>query len=402
MINRLWLITLFIFSPYLIGADDRTYYLDSRSGEMLKFLDDQAVLNINVLSKYTNNYLYETSNNAQSSASYEISPSLKAQYHNDYQMLQLGLWVRARKISEFAEDDTIDTSGLGKYHFKIKDNQTVVLSGAYFNNHFSRGTGLSQGQGDELEERDHRKSYFLNVAHTLGNEDSNANLTTMYGVRDTQYQNRPEATAGLNLSASFLFLDFQYRYSEKTYITSKLSFEDVRHDIGPQQDRVVSSALIGIKWHKTDFTHFDLSLGAYNVSFANEALDSKQDFKWDAKFRWAPVEQLEFSALSLRVIDENRQIENSYLVKDKYGLTATYRFTDTVEFFSRNTYNVLEYYFSDGNLSEESLTSDLTVFYKFKHNMSLSLSYIYEVLKSVDNLDDYQRNSVNLGISIVI
>ena len=402
MKKHLLLIILVILSFHLRAADDKTYYLDSRSGEMVKFIEDQVILNLNVLSKHTNNYLYETKDKTDSTASYEISPSLKAQYHNDYQMLQLGLWVKSRKISNFSEDDTVDSSGLAKYHFKFKDNQSVVFSGAFFNNHFSRGTGLSQGQGDELKERDHRKSYFLNLAHKIGNEDSNANLTSMFGIRDTKYQNRPEATAGLNLSASFIFLDFQYSLSEKTYLTSKLSFEDVKHDIGEQQDRKISSALVGIKWHKTDFTHFDLSLGAFNVSFEDGALDSKQDFKWDAKFRWAPLEQLEFSALSLRVIDENRQIENSYLVKDKYGFTATYRYTDTIEFFSRNTYNLLEYYFEDGNESEESLISDLTIFYKFKHNMSLSFSYIYEDLKSVDGLDNYKRNSVTLGVSFVI
>ena len=108
------------------------------------------------------------------------------------------------------------------------------------------------------------------------------------------------------------------------------------------------------------------------------------------------------SALSLRSVDENRQVENSYLIRDKYGLTMTYRYAYNLELFWQNSYDVLEYYFEEGNETENSLSSDLTIFYKFRPNMSFSLSYTHQELKSVDTMDDYQRNTLTLGFSFVI
>lgn len=401
MVLRFVLFTLFLHSCNAY-AGDKTYYLDRRSGEMLKYEDDKAVLNINIQSKYTDNHLFENDDKARSSNIYELSPSLKAQYHNDTQMLQLGLWGKSRKVTDFGEDDTTDTYGLVKYHYKLNENQSVVVSSAFFNHYLERGTGLSKGVGPLLSERDHRQSYFVNAAHQIGTEDSNAMLTSMLGFRNTSFQNRPEATDGLNLSANYLFFDFQYRLGGRSYLSSKFAYEDIKHDIGSHQDRKISSALIGLKWHKTSFTHFDITLGALKINFENGALDNKQDFKWDAKLRWSPIEQFEFSFSSLRAVDENRQVENSYLIRDKYGLTATYRYAYNIEFYWQNSYDELEYYFEDGNQSEQSLSSDITVFYKFRRNMSFSLSYIYKELESVDTLDDFKQNTVSVGFSFVI
>ena len=400
MSQRILLIIIAMFTLSAF-ADDKTYYLDRQNGEMLKYRDDQAVLNLNVQAKHTDNYLHQK-NDAASTTYYEFAPNLKAQYHNDVQMLQFGLWATARKINEFSEDDTTDSYSLLKYHHKLTPNQSVVISGAHFDHYLERGTGLSKGQGTVLAERDHRKSNFINAAYQLGTEDSNATLFTVLGRRNTSYKNRLEATRGLNLSANYFVLDFQYLLSGRSYLTSNLAYEDVNHDFSVQQDRQVTSALFGIKWHKTDYTHFDLSLGTVNVNFERGNLESKQDFKWDFKFRWSPIEQIEIATFTYRSIDENRRIENSYLITDKLGLNFTYRFTEDVEFYFQNIFDKLEYYFETGNEDERIFTSDLTIYYKFRRNMSWSLSLKHQRLDSVVEENDFKRNTISLGYSFVI
>lgn len=395
----LFLITLLISS--VLYADDKTYYLDRQNGEMLKYNDDQLVFNLNVNAKHTDNYLFEESS-TKSTNYYELAPNIKTQYHNDNQMLQLGLWATSRKVNDFTEDDTTDSYGLGKYHYKFMHNQSVILSAAFFDYYLERGTGLSKGKGPELTERDHRESNFINIAHQIGNEDSNAILMTMIGRRNNEYTNRPEATAGLNLYANYLLMDFQYRYSDSTYVTSKLSYEDVVHDESIQQDRAIKSLLVGAKWHKNDYTHLSVSLGTVLLDFTDGALDNKQDFKWDIRFRWSPLEQIELSTFSYRSVDENRQIENSYLITDKYGLNVSYKISDRVEFYLQNSFDRLEYYFEDGNKTEDFLLSDFSVRYKFKQNMSFSFTYQYQQSESVTRQTDFERNTFGVGFSFVI
>jgi hypothetical protein len=392
---------LVLVNSISVLAEDKTYYLNRHSGEMAKSLEDQTTLNLSFHAKHTDNYLYQNEDEVSTSY-FEFNPSLKAQYHNDSQMLQLGLWAKARKVNDYSEDENTDSFGLTKYHLKFTENQSMVLSAAFFDYYLERGIGLSKGEGAELKERDHQKSNFVNIAHQMGNEDSNATLTSMFGVRDTDYKNRVEVTKALNLSSKYVLFDFQYQFSGRTYLTSKVAFEDIEHDLGTQQDRNISSALVGIKWHKTEFTHFEFAAGALKIDFDEGNLANKNEFKWDAKLRWSPIEQLEFSFFSLRSVDENRQVQNSYLISDKFGLNAIYRYTDNVEFYFQNSIDKLEYYFEEGNETEDTIASEFTIFYKFRANMSVSLAYSYQELDSKVQNNNFERNTVNLGFSFVI
>jgi hypothetical protein len=401
MCFRCWLIILSL-SSFAPLADDKTYFLDRQNGDMLKYRDDQATLDLSIKAKHTDNHLYENDADKQSTDYLEISPSIKAQYHNDKHFLQLGLWLKNRKFNDFSEDDTTDRYGLLKYHHKFLSKQSVVLTGAFFNQYLDRGTSLSKGIGSRLLERDNRKSNFINIAHQLGNENSNATFTSLIGFRNTEYKNRPEVTDGLNLSAVYSIFDFQYLLSGKSYFTAKLSLEDIKHDLPLQQDRLVSTALVGIKWHKTEFTHFDLSLGTLKIEFDDGSLANKQDFKWDFKFKWSPIEAIELTAISVRAVDENRQIENSYLISDKLGLNFSYQMNDNIEIYLQNSMDILDYYFETGNETEQGFTSDMTVIYKFRSNMSLSLSYFYQRLSSFNITNEYQKNTISAGISFVL
>ena len=49
----------------------------------------------------------------------------------------------------------------------------------------------------------------------MGNEDSNATLTSMFGVRDTDYKNRVAVTNALNLSSKYVIFDFQLKIQVK-------------------------------------------------------------------------------------------------------------------------------------------------------------------------------------------
>ena len=276
------------------------------------------------------------------------------------------------------------------------------MSAALFDNYEERGTGISKGKGDELLARDNRKSNFVNIAYQLGNEDSNAKLISLLGRRETNYQNRRKVTASSNLSAIYSIFDFNYLVSGNSYFTAKLSLEDVRHEITTQQDRLISSALLGLKWHKTEFTYFDLALGLLNINFANGALDNKQDYKWDFKFNWSPLETIELSAITLRSVAENRQVENSYLISDQLGLNISYQLNDKIALSLQNSIRKLDYYFEDGNKTENSLNSNLTLDYQFQTNMLLSLSYRYQSLEAITLFSDYQRNTISMDVVFVL
>ncbi|MGJ8694565.1 MAG: outer membrane beta-barrel protein [Thalassotalea sp.] len=390
-----------LFLSFFVQADDKSYFIDRQNASMEKYRDDQTTLNLNFQVKKTDNHLFDKVNK-QSTSVYELSPTLKSQLHNDKQMLQMGLWGKIRRVENYSEDNSTDTYGVIKYHHKLTHNQSMVISGALFNLYLDRGVGISKGQAHELFTRDHRTSYFINAAHQIGNEDSNAILLSTIGNRKTEFKNRLTVTGGLNLTANYLQFDFQYRLSGKTYLLSKLAYEDISHDLNVQQDRQVSSLLLGFKWHKTEFVHFDLSLGAVNINFEQGSLTNKTDFKWDAKFRWSPIDQIELSAFSIRSVDENRRVENSYLIRDKYGFNFSYKYTDRLELYLQSSFDKLENYLVTGNEVDQGINSALTLYYKFSRNMTSSLTYNYQDLNAFDELTNYQKNTISLGFSYVI
>ena len=289
-----------------------------------------------------------------------------------------------------------------KYHQSINENQSAIISAAFFNNYLERGQGLSKGTGTELEERDHRKSYFVNAAYQLGNDNSNAILKSLIGYRESTYQNRLEATQGLNHDAIYTQLDFQYNVSGKTYLTSQVTYEELNYDTNTQQDRGVTSVLAGMKWHKEEFTHFDFSLGSYFLDFDSGALQDLNDFRWKTKFRWSPIERIELSLESARSVDENRQVENSYLITDKYEFLFSYKFNEKLELFIQSRFDDSEYYYEDRNQREEAFSNNVSLFYKFRDDMSVSIGYVYKELNAIEEDIDYEKNQLVLGFGFVL
>jgi hypothetical protein len=379
MLIRLLSYALLFFSLTIMAREE--VYLDDYIGELTKLKENGYLLNAVTQTQHTDNYLFNH-DNAQDAMIFEIKPRLLAQYQKEKHMLQLGAWAVGRKIDNVVEKSTVDLYSFLKFHSKLSDSQSLVLSASYADKSPQRGTGISRGFGEVLIERDHKRSNFVNVAYQLGSENTNAQLTLLYGHRDLRYLNRKDITAELNSESNYYNALFDYYFYTDSAFSTEIFYESIKHDLSDTLDRNIGSALFGIKWDKSVFTSVDFLIGTNFISFEQGNLANDQNFKWDIEIEWIPLDYLKVELTSGRVFDETRQVGNSYLISDELNVALTYHVNDVVVTSLQQSYTRTNYIFEDDLQEEKGLSTSVGVVYKFRPRVNFSLSYTYHDVES--------------------
>lgn len=347
----------------------------------------------------TDNHLFDDINKS-STTSIEFSPTINSEYKTDTQLVELDLGFNLRKFTNFSVDDSVDSTALIKYHYKFRHNQKIIFSTSFSEHHLERGQGFSKGL--TLLERDEQKQRSFDIAHQLGNVDSSAILLSAVGVRDIDFTNRKDASEAFNLSASFIELDFSYKLGDRTFIISNLSAENVNYDSESQQDRIVSTALAGIRWAKTEHTNISTSFGLLKLNFDQGQLTNKVNFNWNVQSNWSPIEPLVLSVSFFRSADQSDELENSYLISDNISININYKLTDYFHLSSKIVTGKSDLFFEDRRESEDLSIYMINLLYKITPDMSVVLAYEHEKLESIDINNTYDKNTLTMEFRYVI
>jgi len=172
-----------------------------------------------------NNFLHSSDNKLKTKF-FEVSPELFIQTQGEGSLFQLEAMASYFTFDEFANDDHYDFSLLSKFHLRFAQSQKVFLTGFITDKYEYRGTGLSLGKPNTIEEGDTKRNEFLNAGYLYGHQDSLARAEFLVGYRDFSYLTRASVTDPLAYSTSYFQGNFDYLISGKTYFSTKFQYED--------------------------------------------------------------------------------------------------------------------------------------------------------------------------------
>ena len=370
--------------------------VDSLNGEFS--FSEGNTLSTEIKTEYgqIDNFL-RSHNDKQSTSFLELSPDLFIQTQGEGSLFQLQAKASYFAFDEFSNDDHLDFSVLSKFHLRFAESQKVFLTGYIADSYEYRGTGLSLGKPNTLEEGDTKRDEFLNFGYLYGHQDSLARAKLLLGYRNFSYLTREDITKRLAYSSSYAQGNFDYLLTGNTYFTTKLQYEDFSYELNDDLERKQYLALGGVKWRSSELTQLQLLLGYEKAVFTNEAFQEKDRFAWQVKMSWNPLNRIHFDFSSGSNIKDSYKLIKSVSYANYYELGLRYDFNEKVEFVMRGKI-INEDVVSLGTTTQEDNLETTTRFqYQWRHWLSVYAQYDYNTFNSTRIMHDYDLQAISVG-----
>ena len=330
----------------------------------------------------------------------ELSPELFIQTQGSGSLFQLQAKASYFTFDEFSSDDHYDFSVFSKFHLRFAESQKIFLTGFIADNYEYRGTGLSLGQPNSLEEGDTKRDEFLNIGYLYGHQDSLARAKFIIGYRDFAYLTRENLTKALTYSSNYFQGDFDYLITGNTYFSTKVQYEDFSYDMNTDLERKQYLALAGVKWRSTELTQLQLLLGYEKAAFTKETFDEKDRFAWQVKMLWNPLRRIRLDFSSGSEIKDSYKIVKSVSYSNYYDLGLSYDFNEKLVFKLRGKIVNEDVVSIENAIKEDHFETATRLQYQWRHWLSAFAQYNYNTFDSTIIMNDYDLQAFSVGIVV--
>lgn len=371
--------------------------------QQVSHLPQENQLDFSLSSEYgtIDNFLFECTDEQRSNY-WSFSPELYFQYVTDHQLLSFDAKTQLNKFTNFEQDDHSNVWLAPRYLFRIADNKTFFINANYQQTYEYRGTGLSLGKPESLLEGDDKQQSSVSLGYTHGDLNSKASLAIELGAKQSQYKTRRQLTKLLDHKQLFANAAFDYQLTGGTYVSSALELQQLTFEHQAVYDSKKLTALVGIKWPKSVISQFSLLLGYQHINFDQAFFANDNAFKWRASWRWSPVEATVFTFASERDFATANRLNDSYRLVDKHAIKITHQINDYFHISASTGLNQEQVLYKNNQQNEDYLHAEVTVDYVMSDNISLMLNYQLSDLDADNRQFEYQRNSISLGIKLMI
>ncbi len=341
-----------------------------------------------------------TPSNQQSSRYLKFKSRFLVQGQFERSLLHFTSLLSNTRYQDFSQDDHSNAGFLAGYQYKYSKKQTFTIDGDFNRIYESRGTGISLGKAEQLSRGDSKNKTQFKLAYLYGQKDSVAKLSFSLGAKKKKYLTRRIETEQLDTLSRFVYSEFDYLMTGKTYISTRVEYEQDRFEHQSSNDRDLVKGLLGIKWAPSEITSLNFLFGYQTISFISDSLDKNSTESWKVDINWRPLTYTELVLHSARDYRTSYQTENSYRVVDSYGLTLTTKFTERLSVKVNTALKNETLVIFANTQDEEYFDVDASLHYQWRDWLSCFIDFnVKQVNSNLDSIN-FNQNSVSLGVNV--
>ena len=364
-------------------------------------LDSQLSLSINGDAGYTDNFLL-SADEKQSTQFYSLTPQFYLSTQAQQSLFELTGQATSVVYSRFEQDDHTDYALSPTFQFKFAQNKTLYFEGKYNKSYELRGQGLSLGDATSIKEGDDKATLRADIGYQYGSESSAARWLVQAGYVDFAYQSRRLTTKVLDQKVLSLMSRFDYLLSGKTYLAFELQHSQVNFTHNKQLDKDKQVALAGVKWATTEISELQFLVGFQRIDFDQVQFEGDSTFKWRLDYLWKPTINTEFHLQSEKLFEEPNRLSESYNLVNRHQLSSKWKMTDYFHVDASLALTNQKVIYRTSQETEDYLTTTLQLNYIRNQRLKFHLRYEMNDLNATNNLIDYQRNTISLGVDFTL
>ena len=346
--------------------------------------------------EYVDN-LFRTPDDKKETGLSVIKPGVQAWLQNGPNTYSLSYNLEDFRYFDSSDDDYTDHEFNIDVHHEFNAKNVWNVYGEFLDAHEERGTGLSEGVAENIDEPVEFERTTAGTDYTIGNLSSKGRVELAGKYRDTEYQNFREDTQYRDYDQYGLEGTFYWKVASKTNILAEIRYQEIRYDAidpiraGGSFDSDEYNYFLGVSWEPTAKTSGSVKLGSFDRSYKSELREDDDGFSWEVDVSYKPRSYSVFHLESKRFSQETNGIGDSVNTQatrldwdHNWNARSSTRLSGL---FAKEDY-------SGSDRKDDVYGIELAYNYAMRRWLDLGIGYRYEDRNSDIDLYDYDRSKV--------
>lgn len=276
------------------------------------------------------NNIASASDNEQSSWILEINPALLMSMVQGANQYSLNLSAAKGNYFSSSLDNYLDFFADANANIDLNQSNRFSLSSQYVSGHESRGTGVSEGLGNNQDEPVEFDTFKLNGYYEYGALSTPARIRLLAGFFDKEYTNFETQTRFRNFDTLSFGGMFFYDTQATTRLVAEITQENIRYDLvdpSGSRDSDTRKYRVGIDWEATALTSGTFRIGYQDKNFKTNERKDFGGLTWDASVSYQPLSYSTFQ-FSTGSEAKDPNVEGDYIKETRYGLSWLHNWSE--------------------------------------------------------------------------
>ena len=283
-------------------------------------------------------------------------------------------------------------------------NRLEVLA-IYMDDHDERGTNFTIGRGDSIETPDQFKQSRIEATYSYGAPSATGRLDLMAGYSSVDYDINTDLYRTRDRKTNTLAGTFFYNIMPATDLTLDVIYNDIDYDFAIDPTAPLDSeevrTLVGVEWDTTAKTSGYVKIGHRQKEFDDGDRADFSGLDWLIGVTWNPRTYSTLDFTTYTTTNETNG-EGDFIDRQTYQLTWDHKWQDRVSTSFEAIYSEDEYTGANSTRVDDNTTISFFVNYTARRYLTFNAGYTYDQRNSNQNVIDFSRNIVSVGLTVTL
>ncbi|MBB1288049.1 outer membrane beta-barrel protein [Pseudoalteromonas sp. SR43-6] len=294
----------------------------------------------------SNNNFFSTPDNEESRLIWTITPNIKAAIDDGPDSYSLDLGTSSSLHNKDTADNFTQVNIGAGVHKEFTSQHRLDINGDADWLYEPRGSGLTEGLGDAVNELVKYQQQNVLVRYVYGAQSSKAQVALSAGFFSKKYQNFREVSQYRDYDKSLIGVTGYYNTRASTRTFLEVKQENYRYDFlansGMSRDSDDVKVLLGMEWEATAVTSGSFKLGYQNKDFSANERQNFSGLSWEAGVNWQPLSYSTVLFTTSRAA-KDPLVQGDYIKESTYGVNWTHNWSDYLSSLVGATYTNEQY-----------------------------------------------------------
>lgn len=347
--------------------------------------------------------IYNQPTNETSSAILTVDPSINFLLEDGVNTYTIDVGMFSGFYAEDSTDNYFDGFVALNTHFEQSSRSRFDINARANWTTEPRGTGLSEGQGDAIDEPVRYADQTLEGKYEYGAKSAFGRVAARVKYYNKEYLNFTDVTQFRDIDQLLIGGKFIYNTKAGSDAFIELTHEDIDYKVEQidvnSRDSKDMRALVGFEWEATALTTGSAKIGYQKKEFDETARGSFDGFSWEANIVWSPLTYSSFDfSTSQAAVDP--LTEGNYIEQRVFDFGWNHNWSEL--FSSRLSLNYMDEEYVGVTRNDETLGFILSADYQLMRWVNIGVFAEFSEKDSTTNNLNYDKNTfgVNARLSM--
>ncbi|MDX3774070.1 outer membrane beta-barrel protein [Chromatiaceae bacterium AAb-1] len=331
-----------------------------------------------------------------------LTPTVKAQLTDGASLYSLTAQLVHGHYFSSTDDNYLDAAVSALAKIDLHHSHRLNFSSRFSSGHEARGTGITEGIGNQLPEPIDVNTFDISGYYEYGAMSAAGRIRLQAGYFDKKYQNYEQLTMFRNYDNQKLGAVFYYSTGAFTRLLAEVSRDDTRYDVTDltgSRDSTTMNYRLGLEWQPSTLTSAELRAGYQTKDFDDARRQDFSGLAWQLTFNWAPLSYSGFEVTTGRK-SKDPNTAGDYVRETHYSVNWRHHWTPL--FITRTGFSQTDERYTGIERDDKLKSFNIRGFYSLRQNILLNAGVSVSRHSSTVTTMQFDKNVFYFGLQLAL